>query len=101
MGSENGRLRIGFHASRSLRFEHRLVQLLCQRGDTLGCEDQSRALRESLDSHIGFASQRTEVSLPLDSAAGDRSFRSQYGLLRMPGHLQNEQWRAELDCYKS
>ena len=40
--------------------------------------------------------QGDQVSVPLDPAAGHRSFRSQHRLLRLPGDFQNHERRAEL-----
>ena len=45
--------------------------------------------------HARLASQRGEIPLPLDVAAGDRSVRSQHGLLRLPGRVQDYQQRAK------
>src|SRR5713226_8078729 len=47
MGSPNGRLRIGIYPSGSNRSEHCLGQLLRQRSDSLGRQNQTSALGES------------------------------------------------------
>src|SRR5260370_12183652 len=97
MGTEHGRLRIRIYDSRAKRSEYRLGHLLRQRSDALGCEDETCPLRESLAAHAGLAAERLQISLPLDAAAGHRSFRSQHRLFWLPGYFQNVERRAELE----
>ena len=59
--------------------------------------DEARAVGEPVDPHARLAAEQAQVSLSLDAAAGDRSVRSQHGLLRLPGHLQDVEWRSELE----
>ena len=81
---------------RSHRSQHRVGDLLRRRSDPLGRADEDGALGQSLATHARFAAERHEVSLPLDASAGHRSVRPQHRLLRLPGHLQDHEWRAEL-----
>src|SRR5437868_2728118 len=82
-------MRIRFHAAGSDRPKHRVGELLRKRSDALGRQDQACALGKSLDAFSGFAPERVEIPLSLDSAPGHRSVRPQHGLLRLPSRFQN------------
>ena len=48
--------------------------------------------------HARLRAEQGEVPLPLDAAARDRSVRSEHGVLRLPGDLQDVERRPELDA---
>ena len=60
--------------------EHRLGDLLRQQGHALGRAHGHRAIGRAVDDHARLAAERSEVPLPLDGAARDRSVRSQHRL---------------------
>ena len=98
VGARHRRLRVGLHAARSDRPRHRLGEVLRQRGDALGRARPSARARSSPWMHtLDSPPNKIEVPLPLDAAAGDRSVRSQHGLLRLPGDLQDHERRPELE----
>ena len=97
MGTSTRRMRIRIHASRSEQHRHRLGELLRQHGDAMGRQVERRALGVPVDAHARLAARPAQVPLSLDAAARHRSVRSQHGLLRMPGDLQDVEPRPELD----
>ena len=60
-----------------------------ERSHALRPSHEARALGEPVDSHARLAAEQAQVPLPLDAAAGDRSVRSQHGVLRLPGRIQD------------
>ena len=100
MGPRHGRLRIRLHGSGSHRSEHRVGHLLWQQSDALGRAHQAGPLGEPVADTLDSPPNEVEVSLPLDVAAGHRSVRSQHGVLRLPGDLQDHERRPELDGHQ-
>ena len=68
--------------------------------DALGREDEACAIGEPVAAHARFAAERHQVSLPLDGSSGHRSFRSQHGLLRLPGDFPHHEFRPKLERHQ-
>ena len=71
--------------------------VLRQQADAVGRATGDRALGLAVDDHVRFAADHVEVPLPLDGAARARSVRAQHRVLRMPGDLQDDERRPELE----
>ena len=97
LGAEHRRLRVRLHDARS-RPTPTSSGRSCYGNKLTRWDARARARRDrsapwiiTLDS----APNLVEVPLPLDAAARDRSVRSQHGLLRLPGDLQDVQRRPD------
>ena len=97
VGTPPGRLRIGLHHSRPGRSEHRVGDVLRQQGDPLRRAHEGGAIGRPVDDHARLAAERRR-STAVTGPRRSRSIRSitTRVLLRLPGHLQDDQRRPEL-----
>ena len=98
VGPRARRLRVGLHAARSDAIPTSSGRRCYGNEVTRYDANVGRARSVSPWIHtLDSQPNEAQVPLPLDAAARDRSVRSQHRLLRLPGHLQDDERRPELE----
>ena len=88
----------GFTHATARRRQHRLGLVLRQQAHAVGCATAHGAIGVARDDHVRLGAGQVEVPLPLDGAGHHRCVRAQHRLLRLPGDLEDDQRRPELDA---